>query len=87
VSVRVVDRLFRASDCPRLCAHSDGFVAQSTDDPILNGFLSQLSGPNKDNAFVQPEYLSETSDLPDEIRGMGDPLPGKKHYRDKPVEF
>jgi hypothetical protein len=44
----------------------------------LNGLLSQLSGANKDNAFVQPEYLPETSDLLDEIRGMGNPLPGKK---------
>jgi hypothetical protein len=44
----------------------------------LNGLLSQLSGANKDNAFVQPEYLPETSDLLDQIRGMGDPLPGRK---------
>ncbi|HXB33016.1 MAG TPA: hypothetical protein VNV35_06330 [Puia sp.] len=44
----------------------------------LNGLLSQLSGANKDNSFVQAEYLPETSDLLDEIRGMSDPLPGRK---------
>ncbi len=44
----------------------------------LNGLLIQLSGANKSNAFVQQDYLPETSDLLDEIRGMGDPLPGKK---------
>src|SRR5579863_957183 len=44
----------------------------------LNGLLSQLAGTNKDNAYVQAEYLPETSDLLDEIRGMGNPLPGRK---------
>jgi hypothetical protein len=44
----------------------------------LNGLLGQISGANKDNSFVQAEYLPETSDLLDEIRRMGDPLPGRK---------
>jgi hypothetical protein len=42
----------------------------------LSGFLSQVSGANKSNAFVQPAYLPETSDLLDEIRGMDKPLRG-----------
>jgi hypothetical protein len=42
----------------------------------LNGLLGQLSGAHKDNAFILPEYLPETSDLLDEVKGMGSPLPG-----------
>jgi hypothetical protein len=42
----------------------------------LNGLLSQLHGAHKDNTFVQPDYLVETADLLDEVRGMGGPLPG-----------
>src|ERR1700722_552731 len=34
----------------------------------LDGLLSQLSGANKDNVFVQPDYLPETSDLLDEVK-------------------
>jgi hypothetical protein len=37
----------------------------------LNGFLGQASGPNKDNTFVQPGYLPETSALLDEMKGIG----------------
>lgn len=42
----------------------------------FNGFLTQLSGSNKDNSFIQPDYLPETSDLCDEIKGMDRPLRG-----------
>jgi hypothetical protein len=42
----------------------------------LDGLLNQLSGANKDNVFVQPDFLPETSDLLDEVKGMGDPIPG-----------
>ncbi|HET6255721.1 MAG TPA: hypothetical protein VFE32_16710 [Puia sp.] len=37
----------------------------------LNGLLDGTSGANKDNPFIQPSYLPETSDLLDEIKGMG----------------
>jgi hypothetical protein len=43
----------------------------------LDGFLTQMSGANKDNSFVQLAYLPETSDLLDEIRGMDRPLRGR----------
>jgi hypothetical protein len=43
----------------------------------LSGFLSQVSGANKDNTFVRPAYFPETSDLLDEIRGMDKPLRGR----------
>ncbi len=36
----------------------------------LDGLLGQIDKPNKDNAFVAGEYLSETSVLLDEMRGM-----------------
>jgi hypothetical protein len=37
----------------------------------LNGFLSQKEKSNKDNTYVLKECLLETSDLLDEIKGMG----------------
>jgi hypothetical protein len=46
----------------------------------LNGFLDQASGPNKDNAFVQPGYLPETSALLDEMKGMGNAGTNKVNF-------
>jgi hypothetical protein len=44
----------------------------------LTGLLYQLSGANRDNPFILPDDLPETSDLLDEVKGMGNPLPGMK---------
>lgn len=61
-----------------------GYIRLPTDSArlisSLDHFLDQASGPDKDNAFVQPGYLPETSALLDEMKGMGDAGPAKKDF-------
>jgi hypothetical protein len=46
----------------------------------LNGLLTQALQPNKDNSFIDSDYLPETSLLLDEIKGMENAGPDKNNF-------